>query len=147
VITTQIVKLLSKEARDRVLIYNGTAEKEKMLGRFLSEENLVLIGPSILEGLDLSDDKSRFQIFLKVPYPYIGDKLVKAKMDSIKGWYAWKTVVMIQQGIGRSVRSVDDWCVTYLLDACFKDVLKWNKNAFSEEFLDRIEVVEEYEEV
>ena len=34
-------------------------------------------------------------------------------------WYDWKTSVSFLQGVGRSVRSKDDWAVTYMLDACF----------------------------
>jgi ATP-dependent DNA helicase DinG len=34
----------------------------------------VLISPSLYMGLDLKDDLTRFQIIIKVPYPYLGDR-------------------------------------------------------------------------
>jgi Rad3-related DNA helicase len=40
-----------------------------------STEPTVLISPSLYMGLDLKDDRSRFQIIIKVPYPYLGDIL------------------------------------------------------------------------
>ena len=32
------------------------------------------------EGVDLKGDCSRFQVICKIPYPYLGDKWVKARM-------------------------------------------------------------------
>jgi len=32
-----------------------------------------------LEGLDLKDDLARFQIVMKMPYPSLGDPLIKRK--------------------------------------------------------------------
>jgi Rad3-related DNA helicase len=82
----------------------------------------------LLEGLDLKDDTSRFQIFFKVPYPSLGDPLIKAKMQTSNEWYNWKTLNNIYQGIGRSVRSKDDWAVTYIIDGTFNNLLKHFKN-------------------
>jgi len=40
----------------------------------------VLISPSMMEGVDLADDMSRFQILCKVPFPYLGDAAIKKRM-------------------------------------------------------------------
>lgn len=103
-------------------------ERGHAIDVFKQSKGKVLVGPSLLEGLDLKDDKSRFQIFFKVPYPSLGDPLVKAKMNTFPGWYDWKTGIAIQQGAGRSIRSKDDWAVTYILDACFRSLI--NKTGF-----------------
>jgi Rad3-related DNA helicase len=104
---------------------------------------MVLMGPSILEGLDLASDKSRLQIFLKVPFPSLGDKFVSAKMNFQPDWYSWKTTCSILQGVGRSVRSKDDWCVTYFLDGCLTDLLRRSRKNFPSEFLRRIRIKED----
>ena len=39
----------------------------------------MLISPSLHTGLDLKDERSRFQIIVKVPYPNRNDKWIEAK--------------------------------------------------------------------
>jgi Rad3-related DNA helicase len=139
----RIYESLNDEDRKRVLVYQGTQEKEKALEKFFAEKNLVLMGPSILEGLDLAAEKSRFQVFMKVPFPSLGDKFVSAKMNYQPDWYDWKTTISVLQGIGRSVRSESDWAVTYFLDGCLVDLLRRRRSSFPTEFQRRIKVVNE----
>jgi Rad3-related DNA helicase len=139
----KIYEALSEANRKRVVVYQGSQEKEVALQRFLTEKNLVLMGPSILEGLDLSSDKSRFQVFVKVPFPSLGDKFVSAKMGYQPDWYDWKTVISVLQGVGRSVRSKEDWAVTYFLDGCLVDLLKRRRSSFPSDFQRRIKVIQE----
>lgn len=142
-LSDKILKNLSSTNKKRILVYKGSQEKAEVLERFMNEKNLVLMGPSILEGLDLFAEKSRFQIFAKVPYPSLGDKFVSAKMKQMPAWYSWKATCGILQGIGRSVRSEDDWCKTYFLDGCLSDLLRKSRSNFPPEFLDRIKIVNE----
>ena len=107
----------------RLMNYDNSKDKALALELFKKKSDAVLVGPSLLEGIDLKDDTSRFQIFFKVPYPSLGSPHVKAKMNYMPDWYDWKTSVSFLQGVGRSVRSKDDWAVTYVLDACFKSLI------------------------
>ena len=86
----------------------------------------VLISPSMTEGLDLSEDLSRFQVLSKVPYPYLGDPFVKARMAHDTGWYGWQTALTLVQATGRSIRSRDDRATTYMLDADFDSFMARN---------------------
>ena len=104
------------------------------------KKGLVIMGPSILEGLNMIDDKSRFQIFLKVPFPHLGDKYVAAKLEFSQAWYDWKTSIHILQGVGRSIRTPEDWAVTYMLDGCFADLMRSSSDQFPQEFKDRIKL-------
>lgn len=124
----------------RLVKYQGSKEKKEALEEFFEEKDKVLVGPSILEGLDLKDDVSRFQVFFKVPYPSLGDPLVKAKLQSGGNWYDWKTSNHIMQGVGRSIRSKDDWAVTYIIDASFGQLL--HKGMFPPSFTDRIKTIQ-----
>lgn len=99
----------------------------------------LLISPSITEGLDLKDDKGRFAIFVKVPFPFLGDAWIKRRMNISREWYSRQAMIAIIQGGGRIVRSKDDWGETYILDSSF-DMLyktmkgtipKWWKEGFS----------------
>ena len=126
----------------RLMHYDTSRGKEGTYDSFVkSKEDKVLIGPSLLEGLDLKDDTSRFQVFFKVPYPSMVDPLIKAKMESSRDWYNWKTAVSILQGVGRSVRNEEDWAVTYIIDANFGSLMYHNSEAFPPSFKERLKVV------
>jgi ATP-dependent DNA helicase DinG len=76
----------------------------------------VLISPSLWEGVDLSDDHSRYQIFVKTPFASLADKRTKYIADYHKDMYTLSTILKLVQGCGRSVRSEEDWATTYMLD-------------------------------
>jgi Rad3-related DNA helicase len=96
-----------------------------------SEEPLVLIAPSVSEGVDLPDDLCRFQILYKVPYPSLHEKQIKFRMKRDPDWYAFKTVSSILQSYGRGMRSKDDYCTTFITDADIHSVLNdgWRRCA------------------
>jgi Rad3-related DNA helicase len=141
--SVKIFEALSEENKKRVLVYQNSQEKEKVLQQFFHDQKMILMGPSILEGLDLAAEKSRFQVFVKVPFPSLGDKFVAAKMHYQPDWYDWKTVISVLQGVGRSVRSEEDWAITYFLDGCLVDLLRRRRSSFPSEFQRRIKVVQE----
>ena len=101
----------------------------------------ILVGPTLNEGIDLPGDDCRFIIILKVPYPSLGDKLVKEKIKLFPLWYNSTTSNEIIQGIGRGVRYDGDWCVTYILDACFWNLYLSTKDQYSIELQNRIKMV------
>ena len=88
-----------------------------------STEPTVLVSPSMTEGLDLSEDLSRFQVLSKVPFPYLGDPFVKARMAHDDRWYTWTTALSLVQATGRSIRSSTDRATTYMLDADFNSFM------------------------
>ncbi|MDD5649174.1 MAG: helicase C-terminal domain-containing protein [Candidatus Nanoarchaeia archaeon] len=139
----KIYEHLTPKNRKRVLVYNGTEEKRKVLETLKYEKSRVLIGPSLLEGLDLKNDWSRFQIFAKVPYLSLGDRFVKAKLAINPSWYRWKAIMSILQGTGRSVRNEKDWAITYILDGSLGDLIHNNRKAFPIEFMQRLQVISE----
>lgn len=140
-ISERIYNSLPPDLQKRVMFYRNSEEKKEVLANFEKTQNSVLIGPSLLEGLDLRDDLSRFQIFAKVPFPSLADKYVSAKMAISQEWYDWKSTVAILQGIGRSVRGKNDWAITYFLDGCLGDVINRNRESFPPEFLDRLRLI------
>ena len=116
--TFKIANYLKKNIRNpRLLIHNSDNREETLRRHLRANKPTVLLSPSMTEGVDLVEDASRFQIICKVPYPYLGDKLVKKRMNKWKWWYPLKTAKTIVQATGRSVRSKDDHAVTYILDS------------------------------
>jgi ATP-dependent 26S proteasome regulatory subunit len=138
----KVYALLPPDLRRRVVLYEGSSEKMAALDRLSDEKsNVIVMGPSLLEGIDLKDDLSRLQIFLKVPYPSLGSNFVKEKMNFYPMWYKWAAEIAIEQGVGRSVRSMDDYCVTYFLDGCLQDLLR-EPMAFNATFRERIQIID-----
>lgn len=125
---------------DRMVNYFDSKTKKNAIKLHKAKDDSVIIGPSILEGLDLSDNISRFQVFFKIPYPYLGDPLVKAKLKHMPAWYDWKTGVSIMQGVGRSIRSKDDWAITYIIDGSFKNLIN-KPDMFPPSFMERIKIL------
>lgn len=107
----------------RFLTYNDSVSKHQAIAKFKTSNAVTLIGPSLLEGLDLPEDLCRYQVFMKVPYPNLGDALVQAKLENDPTWYTYKTSLAFQQGLGRGNRTPTDWCVTYLIDSDFNMML------------------------
>jgi len=136
----KIHQALPKMIKSKVLLYKGSEEKTKVLKKMKKKPGLIIMGPSLLEGLNLIDDLSRFQIFMKVPYPHLGDKYVAAKLQHSQDWYNWKTSVNVLQGVGRSIRSETDWAITYLLDGGFGDLFRNAGSQFPIEFRNRIQI-------
>lgn len=103
----------------RFRFYKTPQEKDKCVEELKNSETpLIIVGPSLYEGLDLKYDEGRFNILIKVPYPAL-DAYVKAKMQRIEFWYERVTIEKIVQAIGRTNRAVDDYSKTYLIDSTF----------------------------
>lgn len=108
---------------NRFLFYNNADQKQEMLlKQKLSNEPLVIVGPSLYEGLDLKDDLGRFNILIKVPYAALTE-YIKKKMERYPFWYSRNTKEKIVQAIGRTNRHVNDYSTIYLLDSMFDKII------------------------
>lgn len=108
---------------DRLLIHDSSTREESLNTHIGSEEQTVLVSPSMMNGIDLKDDLSRFQIILKIPFPHLGSSKIKKRLETNSDWYNWKTLIEVMQSYGRSIRNQEDWAETYILDSCFDQVL------------------------
>lgn len=115
--------------------------RDKIIDAFLnSKKPAVLISPSITEGLDLVEDKSRFAIFAKVSFGALGDNWIKKRMEMSNNWYLLRALTDVIQGCGRVVRSKDDYGVCYILDSSWSFLFnkmkhklpKWWLNGYHE---------------
>lgn len=113
---------------------------QQMLEVHQRKDGSIIIASGLREGLDLRGELSKVQVFCKIPYPSLGDKVVRRRMELSEAWYGWITTVMFVQSLGRSVRSAKEKAVTYILDSGFgffytrnkrfipqyiKDAIKW----------------------
>ena len=130
---------VSEENRRRLLETDPDVERDEILEEhFTTTKPMVLISPSLHLGLNLADDLSRFQIITKVPYPSLSDRWIDEKMKHSERWYNWVTMLRLIQSVGRSVRSKDDWAITYILDSYFKSFIFRNNNIIPQWFFDCI---------
>ena len=117
----------------RILIHDSLNREEVLKFHKTSKNPTVLLSPSMTEGIDLADDAGRFQIMCKVPFPYLGDKVILKRMEKDKDWYDYQTVKTVVQAFGRSVRHEDDYAISYILDRDWQYFFKRTYNMFPEE--------------
>ena len=107
------------------LITHDSKNRTEILDEFIaSDEPLVLISPSMGEGVDLPGDLCRFQIIYKLPFPDWGDKQINQRTEIDREWYDYKTCLNIVQTHGRGMRHNEDYCRTYVIDSRFKTYIK-----------------------
>lgn len=113
----------------KAITYESASERDRALKEFLSTDGAVLYAPSFDRGIDLPGDACRVQVVAKCPFPYLGDKQVNKRLYSAGGQlnYTVETIRTLVQMTGRGVRSEEDKCSTYILDAQFGHKL-WGRN-------------------
>lgn len=135
--STKIAKYLKYNLKSKRLILAFGENREEMLKKHINSKSpTVLISPSMSEGVDLKGKLSAFQILCKMPYPFLGDKVVKKKMNRWRWWYTTQTIRTIIQSVGRSIRSENDKAVTYILDDDWRMIKSRAKDDFPKDFFD-----------
>lgn len=112
---------------DRFIEHN-TSNRMEQLDEFKNSQNpLVLISPSMNEGVDLPGDLCRFQILFKLPYPDLRDKQIRLRANADNDWYDYKTALALIQTYGRGMRFEKDYCQTYFIDSRIIDFIENDK--------------------
>jgi Rad3-related DNA helicase len=140
-----IAKFLVEELQDPRLVLPRGKERDAKIDNFMtsSKEDLVLISPSLTEGISLNDDLSRFSVICKLPFKNLGDPWVKKRMEVDEQWYSTETVHSLVQMTGRVVRSPDDYGVNYILDSQFPYFFRNNIHSFPKWWKDSISIIKE----
>lgn len=134
-----VSQYIQENVIDKRLLFHDSENREEMLSKHISADYpSVITSPSMSSGVDLKDDLSRFQICCKIPYPYLGSNNIKTRQKLYPEWYAYQAVSDLMQMCGRSVRSMDDFADTFILDANFSDLLKHSGKYFPRWFTDSI---------
>ena len=145
-ISEQICNGVSRVNKMRLMPHESST-RDIVISRFMSDEsNSVLISPSISDGVDLKDDLARFIIITKIPYAFIGDAQIKARMERDRQWYVWKTALKLVQIMGRGIRHEKDYCSIYILDSDIENFINNNRKLFPDYILKSI-IKEESNEI
>jgi len=118
----------------RIMLHDSLNREEVLKLHINSQDPTVLLSPSMMEGVDLHDDLSRFQIICKIPFPYLGDMVTKKRMEKNKTWYPYMTAKSVIQSLGRSIRNEKDHAVSYILDGDWERFYRMNRKMFPSEF-------------
>lgn len=76
----------------------------------------VLVSPSVASGWDFAEDACRYGIVGKIPYPNMGDPVIKARCAQDKDWGAYLAMQTLVQECGRGTRSAEDKCEYLIVD-------------------------------
>jgi len=127
----KISKYLIDSIKSDRLLSHDASNRDKILKDHINSKNpTVLISPSMMEGVDLSDNLSRFQIICKVPFPYLGDEVVKKRLEKNETWYTYATAKSLIQSLGRSIRNENDFAISYILDSDWTNFFNKSKRMF-----------------
>lgn len=87
-----------------------------------NKKGAVMVSPSLSSGHDFPGDLCRYQIIAKVPFPFLGDEILAARVKRNPKLLQYITMQRLVQSAGRGVRSADDFCETFIVDGVFE---KW----------------------
>jgi Rad3-related DNA helicase len=121
-----------------VMVHDRELDASVQIRKWQESEQPILASPAMTEGVDLYDDRCRWQAILKVPFGMIGDSRVNYLLNEKHqwGWYYETTSNHLQQAAGRAVRGPDDAASMYILDSKFDEVM--NRTSPPEWFLNTI---------
>ncbi len=132
-----VAEMLSKAVpkQTKIFLHKPGEKIDKIIKEFKAYKGKsILISPSIYEGLDFADDLSRYQIIVKAPYPSLGEKRMAHIANKYPEIYRIMTLMKIVQGIGRSCRNKDDYCITFILDSNAESLFKSPLNVWRNQF-------------
>jgi ATP-dependent DNA helicase DinG len=107
-------------------LLQGQAPKNKLLERKRAEPETVLFATaSFWEGVDIAGDALRCVVIDKLPFASPSEPIVAARLEQIErdGGAPFPTyqlpaaIIMLKQGLGRLIRTIDDRGVLALLDS------------------------------
>jgi Rad3-related DNA helicase len=140
----ELAEWIKNDVEEPRLVFHGSDDKMEVLQlHFDSEKDTVIVSPSLHTGVSFDNDKARFQVIAKIPYPSLASQKNKLRQKTKPEWYAWKTCVNLQQSFGRINRNKNDFGDTIVIDESFSDVLKYSSHfipQWVQESIKRIEL-------
>jgi Rad3-related DNA helicase len=123
--------------RKRMITYDSAQDRESKLEEFKNASpGSVLVASSMDRGIDLPDDQCRVVVIMKTPFLNLGDKQISTRLHSDKKggqlWYNVAAIRTLVQMSGRAMRSSEDHCEIYILDAQFGRLYREDKFLFPE---------------
>lgn len=122
-----------------MLITHGPGDRDAAIAAFkAAPAGRVLLSPSAAQGVDLPYDLCSWQMIAKLPFPFLGDPVERARMAQQPKLSAQDTVLQIVQAAGRGMRAPDDNCITYIADGNWSWFYQQNEELFPPWFREAI---------
>lgn len=105
--------------RGRMLTHgrHDTAERIAEYRRAARDSGAVLVSPAVTTGYDFPGDECEYQIVCKIPFPDGRDPITAARSLVDKKYPNYLAMQQLVQMAGRGMRSADDRCETFIVDA------------------------------
>lgn len=127
----ELANWISNSVKDGRLVYHDSSNKDEVLNEhFETDKPSVIVSPSMDTGVSFDNDRARFQVIAKVPYPSLASQKNKLRQQMNPDWYSWRTVSGIIQMSGRVIRNQNDKADTIIIDESFGDILRYSGHLF-----------------
>jgi Rad3-related DNA helicase len=110
----------------RIMTHNSRDFPLRLREFYEHPEPLVFVSPVCQQGVDFKDDRARFQIILRVPYPNTSDAYMEHLVKEDFPGYNYRAMITFGQQCGRVNRSETDFGATILVDSRFESFLRKN---------------------
>lgn len=138
----ELASWINKGVQDKRLVYHDSSNKDEVLEKhYQTDEPTVIVSPSLSVGVSFDEDKARFQVIAKIPYPSLASQKNKLRQKINPEWYSWSTCASLIQSCGRIIRSEEDWGDTLILDGSFSDLLRYSSKYLPNWFQESIRKV------
>ena len=119
-----LVSNISPNLKGRLIVHSAEDREEK-LHEWMRSRRKVFVSVAFNEGQDWKYDLCSAQILLKAPFPDLGDRRVKRRLElGHRQWYQNQAMLEIIQAYGRAVRAEDDAARFYIVDGSCIDLIK-----------------------
>ena len=119
-----LVSHLSSDLKRRLIVHTG-GDREEKLQEWMRSRGKVFVSVAFNEGQDWKYDICQAQILLKAPFPDIGDRRVKRRLElGHHQWYRNQAMLEVIQAYGRAVRAEDDAAKFYVVDGSCIELIK-----------------------
>ncbi len=124
-----VFNVLKKNSVGLNILRQGDAPRYKLLEKFKSRRNCVLLGTSTFwQGIDVPGKALECVIITKLPFAVPDDPIVEAKMELLQSqnknpfihYSLPQAIIMLRQGFGRLIRRKDDIGMVSILDPRIK---------------------------
>lgn len=102
--------------------YEADRKQLALEGYDKSDPPALLVSPGFQEGLDLKEDRGRYQIVLKVPWLDRRDVITASRMSDDPEYEVHTISIKMIQMIGRIMRLTHDWGETLIFDHLWGEV-------------------------
>lgn len=111
--------------RDNVIVQDQDLDKSVVIDKWYESDKDILLSPSMTEGVDLYDDRCRWQVMMKIPYGFAGDSRVSYLLNERHDWenYNQEAMLDVMQSVGRAVRGPEDYASYYVIDQAFNKLM------------------------